>query len=422
MSNPHNGQKLLLVDDNPEFLKLLELYLETEPYELFAFESAEEALPFLDDHDFAAIISDQFMPGLSGLEFLQVARPKQPFSSFILVTGNADRNTAIEAVNSGEIFRFIAKPFKRQLFLDTLEKAIEQYNLHKTNQQLQRETRQLNEQLQQANASLQEKLEELHNQQEALKKANDALEKNFKHSLDLCHRIISTYSPLLGKDTRAVVEICDHFCQSDELSQDVKRELQISAWLHNIGLVGVSRELLTGGNTRFLNRNERRVLESHPIVGQAIVSFMEDLGNVGEIIRAHHERWDGTGYPDGLRQDYIPMAARYLAVACAYVESKLPRNEAVNYIIDQSGKAFFPEAVRLFLKVTELGPLPQQVKEITLNQLRENMVIASDIHTSSGLLLLPEGQRITRDILLRIQHHNLIDAITDRILVYVKGS
>ncbi len=422
MSNPHPGKKLLLVDDNPEFLRLLELYLETEPYELFSFGSAEEALPFLDDYDFAAIISDQFMPGLSGLEFLQIARPKQPFSSFILVTGNADRDTAIEAVNSGEIFRFISKPFRRQVFLDTLQRAIEQYDLHKTNRRLQAETRQLNEQLQQVNRSLEENVRELHDQQGALKRANEALEKNFKHSLDLCHRIIATYSPLLGKDTRAVVQICEHFCQSDELSAKVKRELQISSWLHNIGLVGVSRELLTNGNNRFLNRNERRVLESHPIVGQAIVSFLEDLGDVGQIIRAHHERWDGTGYPDGLRQDYIPMAARYLAVACAYVESKLPRHEAVNFIIDQSGKAFYPEAVRLFLKVTELAPLPQQVKEITLNQLREDMVIASDIHTSSGLLLLPESQPITRDILLRIQHHNLIDAITDRILVYVKGS
>lgn len=414
------SKSVLLVDDHPEVLESMCLLVEDCGLKPVVCTAPQAALEMARQKEFAIVVSDQLMPAMNGLELLSAIHKNRPHASLILVTGMPSTGMAIEAVNTGEIYRFITKPVQPADLRTTLQGAYSRYRLLVTNENLQQEAQLLTAQLQETNANLQEKVFELNEQKQELAQANEALSRNFERSLDLCQRIISTFSPLLGKNTRMVVDICQNMIEASDFSERQQKVLIVSAWLHNIGLLGVSREILSRyyARPKDISPEDKRMIENHPIYGQAIAQFVDNLVDVGHTIRSHHERWDGRGYPDGLREDAIPDMARYLAVACAYVESQLARDKAVEHIIDQSGKAFYPEAVRLFLKITRLMPLPRQIHEITFGELREGMIMASELHTPTGLLLLPEGQRISEDILMRMRHHNLIDAITDRVLVY----
>jgi len=123
------------------------------------------------------------------------------------------------------------------------------------------------------------------------------------------------------------------------------------------------------------------MLHTHPVYSQTLATQIEDRADIGEIVRAHHERWDGKGYPDGLAGEAIPWPARCLAVAVGFVESGLGKNAAIEAILAQSGRAYDPEAVRLFLKVSNLVQLPRQVREILREELQPGMVLANGLYS-----------------------------------------
>jgi HD-GYP domain-containing protein (c-di-GMP phosphodiesterase class II) len=208
---------------------------------------------------------------------------------------------------------------------------------------------------------------------------------------------------------------------SDLLSDSQKHALRTAAWLCDLGLIGVPREMLRAFRSKSeeLSDRERAMLHNHPIYSQTLASLVDDGSGVGEVIRAHHERYDGQGFPDGLAGDSIPWAARCLAVAVGYVESGLPKAAAIDFVLSQSGTAFDPEAVRLFLKVTNLAQLPRQVREITLHELEPGMVLANGIYSPHGLLLIGEGQELSPGTIAKIRSHNQVTPISQRLLVRI---
>jgi hypothetical protein len=160
------------------------------------------------------------------------------------------------------------------------------------------------------------------------------------------------------------------------------------------------------------------MLRNHPIYSQTLASLVDSHAEVGEIIRAHHEHFDGSGYPDGVAGENIPWAARCLAVAVGFVESGLAKGPAIDALLDKSGSAYDPEAVRLFLKVSNLVQLPKQVREILLHELEAGMVLANGIYSPHGLLLIGEGQALSPGTITKIRSHNQVTPISQRLLVY----
>lgn len=413
-------RKILVLDDDETIREALCGQLAWAGHEVVPAASGAEALEHLRRQTFAVILSDHQMPGMSGVEVLAAARAIQPNASRILITGVGSMETVMDAVNLGEISRFLTKPWLQAELLVTVANELQRYQLLEKNELLQAETRQLNQRLASTNAELERRLAELQIQRQNLDDAHGTLKKNFDHSLELCYRIIGSFYPLLGRHTRDVVDICRRMVEQGKFTKDEKRVLDAAAWLHDIGLIGVERDILHRmySEPDTLTQADHAVIRNHPAYGQTLAAFVDELRAVGETIRCHHERFDGKGYPDGLAGESIPWTARCLAVVAAFVGSGMSHNAALEMILRESGKSFDPEAVRLFFKVAQPTTLPRRIREIMLEELQPGMLLAKGIYSPTGILLVPEGQQLSEGTISKINNHNLSTTLAQRLLVY----
>jgi len=413
--------RVLIVDDEPVVLTALQRTLERDHFHVVTCSSPLKALTLVAEQDFAVIISDQRMPEMLGLDFLIECRRIRPRTSRILITAVMALATIVDAINRGEIFRFVAKPWLREELLATVRNAVQRHELVTQNEVLQAETLRLNNDLTAANANLELKVQDLEAQRIQLDAANTELASSYENSLELCRRILTTFDPVLGGQARALLEFATKMAETDQFDDQQRHALKAAAWLCDLGLIGVPREMLRAFRTKpdQLSERERAMLHHHPIYSQTLAAMVDSRPEVGEIIRAHHERYDGNGFPDGLAGQAIPWPARCLAVAIGFVESGLSKAAASDIVLAESGRAYDPEAVRLFLKVTHLVNLPQQVREITLNELEPGMVLASGIYSPHGLLLVGENQQLSLGMIGKIRSHNEVAPINQRLLVRI---
>ena len=419
--SPASTGDILIVDDEPIVLNALQFTLEREGFHVTTCSSPLKALAILQDRPFAVIISDQRMPEMSGLDFLVESRRLSPNCSRILITAVLALPTLVEAINKGEIFRFIAKPWLREELLATVRNAVQRHELITRNEVLRTEAQQLNIRLGEANVALEAKVRELEERRLELDVANRNLSASYEHSLELCGRILATYDPILGGQAQALLEFATQMAATDAFTEAERHTLRTAARLCDLGLIGVPREMIRTfrTNPEQLTERERNMLHSHPIYGQTLATLVDHRPEVGEVVRGHHERFDGTGYPDGLAGESIPWPARCLAVAAAYIESGLSKTAAIDMILALSGSAYDPEAVRLFLKVSNLVQLPKQVREVTLHELEPGMVLASGIYSPHGLLLIGEGKVLGPGTIAKIRSHNQMAPISQRLLVFI---
>ena len=411
---------ILIVDDEPVVLNALKFTLEREGFHVVACTSPLKALAILAERDFSVIISDQRMPEMMGLDFLIESRRLRPQASRILITAVLALPTIVDAINKGEIFRFVAKPWLREELVATVRNAVQRHDLVTKNEALLAETQRLNGQLREANGALEAKVTELEQQRQRLDAANHDLATSYENSLELCRRILTTYDPILGGQAKALIEFAGQMAATDMFTDDERHALRTGALLCDLGLIGVPREMLRAFRSKSdqLTERERNMLHNHPIYGQTLAAFVDSRPEVGEVIRAHHERYDGRGYPDGLAGEAIPWPARCLAVAVGFVESGLSKSAAIDAVLAKSGSEYDPEAVRLFLKVSNLVQLPKQVREIMLHELEPGMVLANGIYSPHGLLLIGEGQALSPGTIAKIRSHNQVTPISQRLLVY----
>ena len=411
---------ILIIDDEAAAVDLLQGDLEHAGFKAVGFTDPEPALEEIRRCRFSVIMADQRMPKLSGLELLAQARELQPSAARILITGVLQLNTVIEAINKGEVFRFIVKPWLREELLATVRNGMHRYQLVCHNEYLQRTTQAMNGQLIDLNRSLEQQNRLVAQKNQQLADLNATLERNLAHSIEICVHTMQTFYPTLGNQARRVHQLSQSMAQLLPLSLEDAHLLTTSAWLYDIGLIGVPRQIIKlwqeePGN---LNPAETALVEQHPILGQELIRFGGHLDKVGEIIRSHHEHFDGSGYPDQLAGANIPWLARLLAVAVAYASSPLTDTDAVEKIKSGSGAAFDPEAVRAFLRAQSITVIPRKERQVMLADLRPGMVLAKGIYTYNGLLLVPEGMQLNATFIEKVLNHNRIQPIVQSLVVY----
>ena len=410
---PPELKRVLIVDDEAIVLMALRSTLQAEGYEVFAVEDPLEAIHLAQTTAFSVILSDQQMPALSGLEFLAQAKELQPNATRILITAVLSLNTVIEAINRGEVYRFIVKPWLREELLVTIRNAALRYEMLYRNAGLHAQTVAMNQQLA-------AQLTQLDAQNRQLQELNETLHKNLDHSVQLCLKTMETFYPLLGQQARRVFAVCQALADSLHLPEDQRRVLEIGSRLYDIGLVSVPRELIRKWKEtpEALADEERAIVELHPALGQELAAFVAELETVGPTIRAHHERYDGGGYPDKLIGEQIPWLARLLAVAVAYADHPSDDATALEYIKTGSGQAFDPDAVRAFLRCLPEAEVPRSQRAVLISELQPGMVVAQGIYNAFGVLLIPEGQTLAEPHIHLVRNHSRISPITQALLVY----
>jgi response regulator RpfG family c-di-GMP phosphodiesterase len=389
--------------------------LQREGYDVTALGDPTEALELLRQNrqnEFAVLLVDQRMPGLTGLEFLAEARTLQPDATRILITGVLSLDTIISAINTGEIYRFIVKPWLREELLVAIHNAVQRFEMLRRTQRLQAQT-------QIANAGLAAQIAKVAEQNQQLENLNSALHRNLYQSVQLCLKTLDAYLPVLGNHAYRVQELCRAMAHTLDLPPEQRQILDIAALLHDIGLVEVPRDVIRKWREtpEMLNDTEVRQIQHHPVLGQEVVGFVEHLKDVGLTIRAHHERYDGSGYPDRLQEDNIPWLARLLSIAVEYATFP-DENAAAEFIKANSGIAFDPEAVRAFMRSLPHASLPRRQREVLLLELRPGMVLAEGIYSSSGLLLVSGERALTESCIEKLRNHDHVNPLALTLLVY----
>lgn len=418
-----SGHKLLLVDDEQGILESLERLFLDEDYHIETATSGREALMKMDDNDFSLIISDQRMPEMTGAEFLEKAKERSPETIRIMLTGHSDIKDAASAVNKGQIYKYINKPWDDDELRLVVKQSIKQYDLLLENRELHRMLRERNDELENVNKGLEQKVQE---RTREIKEKNTELENNFITSIRVFTSLISHYDSFLGDHSKRVSVLSRKLAEHMKLPEAQVLDIEVAGLLHDIGAIGLHKRVISRDASE-LSKTELAQLERHPVLGQESITVIKKLNHVGVIIRHHHERYDGRGYPDGLKRDEIPLAARILAVvdsydlkanARSYFQEASPQL-AVNCLKKNRGSYFDPEIVNAFLDLLEIiTATGSHEVAVPLSSLKKGMKLSRDLLTKSGRLLM-ESESVLREIdLERIHNFHKMDPIVDNVYVH----
>jgi response regulator RpfG family c-di-GMP phosphodiesterase len=339
MNQQPTSDRILIVDDEDNVRSILLRHLEERGSECIACPSALDALSEMKRQPFSLVISDVMMPGMSGMEFLRLAKKEDPETAFIMITGLMDINTAIDSLRIGAC-DFITKPFELPAITRAVDQALESRRLLIENrryrgeleQKVRKRTYELNEALHDVEESYKITLE-------ALVTALDAREHETQAHSQRVREYTLTLAQQLG-------------LKHDDLIQTGR-----GALLHDVGKIGVRDSILLKPGK--LNEDEWVEMRKHPQIGYNILQSIEFLASAAEIVLCHQERWDGKGYPNGLAGMDIPLGARIFAVVDTMdamtsdrpYRKALSFDAALNEIRLNSGTQFDPEVAEAFLSI-----------------------------------------------------------------------
>jgi len=415
--SPDNPPVLLFIDDEPNILSALKRLFRPHGYRIFTADSGAEGLALLEREPVDLVVSDMRMPGMSGAEVLEQVRLKHPEAIRILLTGYADVNSTIAAINRGEIYRYIDKPWNDDAIILTVKQALERKMLQAEKQRLEALTRRQNEELKELNASLEDKVrartEELRQTMDQLSVAHEKLKKGFFTSIQVFSNLMELREGSMAGHSRRVADLSRNLAKKLGLPSPEIQDVVVAALLHDIAKIGLPDHLLTKPFTTF-TPDERAEFIKHPAKGAAALMALEQLANATRLIRAHHERFDGMGYPAGLREDDIPLGARIIAIANDYdglqsgrlIPKCLSADAALKTIIEGRGKRYDPRAVDAFAELMGKPKEESYGPEIVLAaaKLKPGMVLSRDFVSKEGLLMLAREYVLSESLIEQIRN------------------
>ncbi len=427
-----NNHTILFVDDETNILNSLKRLFRGGGYHILAATNGEEALEKLDNNQISLVISDQKMPGMSGVELLHQVRKRSPDTIRIILTGYADIKAAMEAINQGEVYRFVTKPWDPTEIRIIVSQALRQYDLIAENKKLYQLTDRQNRELKGLNNELERKVflrtKEISLKNEELNRLYRNLEKGFFDSIRIFVDLIELYNPFFGGHSKRTALFSRLIAAKYELKEKELESIETAGMLHDIGMIGIPQRI-TDMPFGELEGEDKAIYEQHPVLGQITLGPIERFKEIGSFIRSHHERFDGKGFPDELKGESIPLAARIIAVADIYDKIKerglSPRSspsnqDALKYLKDESGTIFDPQVVTHFLSVLHNLKVNASRKEmaISLGELKKDMVLSRDIYTSNGRFLAVKGTILNEAYIQKIHNYHRINPINGKIYVY----
>ena len=400
---------VLCVDDEANILAALKRSLHGAGYGVLTAVGGEQALALLAETPVDVVVSDMRMPGMDGAQLLEQVHERWPQVVRILLTGQANMDATVAAINRGRILRYISKPWDELDLLSAVREGVERQALEREKLRLEALTQTQNEALRVLNVELESRV--LARTAE-LGEANQKLQRNHLKTIKVFSNLLELRGDQLAGHGRRVAETARDVARAMELREDEVRQVFVAGLLHDIGLIGVLDKLLAKPVSRFAP-DELALYRSHATVGEQSLMALDDMQPMLPMIRGHHERFDGDGFPDQLAGAAVPLGARILSVADAFddlqtgqmVETKLTVAEARTILRQGRGTQFDPEVLDVFLHITE----PQKPKPVQLAlrvpsvALEPDMVLAADLVSTRGVLMLTAGHRFTPSLIRRVR-------------------
>ncbi len=317
-------ETVLFVDDTQFTLQLLRDLFKDADFRLLTAADASEALEIIRREDITLVVSDNVMPGMSGLEFLSCLKEISPDTVKILMSAYADLASALAAINRSEVFRYILKPWQDNDMIAAVQQGLERYRL----------------------------LQKMRQEDEGvLRSLAQTIELKDPSTRGHCDRV-SVYALSIA--------------EALNLSREFRREIKYGSWLHDCGKIGISEAILNGSGQ--LSADEFETMKKHSSWGDDVASKANLSPVARNIIRYHHERYDGSGYPEGLAGEAIPLEARIVAVADVFdaLSSDRPYRscysleETLSMVESMCGKALDPIITNAFLGLIREGVVTEQ--------------------------------------------------------------
>ncbi len=354
---------ILIVDDENSILNAFKRILADEDYEVHFASSGSEGLNKLRSapKPYSLIISDQRMPEMSGVQFFAQAKEIFPDAIRILLTGYADSDAIIEAINKGGVHLYFTKPWHEEEILLHIKQSLSKVEILAENNRLVELIEDKNKALTQLNKKLEQKAKEKTNdlliQTEKLKESYKKSQIILDGIVKTLSKIIETRDPYTSGHEDQVAKIACKIAREMKLPEEQVSFIHIAATLHDIGKISVPSEILTKPSA--LSNLEREIIKTHCKVANDVLVNIDFPYPVAEVIYQHHERIDGSGYPRGLKGDQIALEARIIGVAdvidamASYrpYRPALGVDAAIAEIIRHKGITYDPTVVDACLKV-----------------------------------------------------------------------
>lgn len=320
--DPNPIANLLFVDDEPNVLKALRRLFRGAEYSVQLAESGMAALAILQQHPIDLIISDMRMPQMDGAEFLTQAAERWPNCVRILLTGYADIDSTIAAVNKGRIYSYCSKPWEDHELKILVNNALEQKRLRDERRQLFDIINRQNQELKELNAGLEEKVEkrteQLRKSLTLIDQAHDALKKQYTDSVKVFAKTIEMRPGIKSGHAKYIAENAWEVARRLGMDAADLKDLVYAGLLLQIGKMSLPDSLLTLPMLSMNSQQRKRYL-NHALEGQSLLKGLEPLHAAAELIAHQYEHYDGSGEPSGWAGRAIPLGARVLAVVRDYI-------------------------------------------------------------------------------------------------------
>jgi len=346
MTIMHNGA-LLIVDDEPNVTSSLNRQLRLDGYTIYTANSGKAGLELLKENNIGVVLSDLMMPEMDGVTFLELVKQERPEVVRMLLTAHGSLNNAMAAINRLQIFGYLTKPWSSEELRGAITRAFQHYNLIAENKRLQQLTEEQNQQLSLINDNL----------ENLVRKRTFQLEEAVREGVVMLAMAAEAKDDDTGEHVHRIQEVTREICAGLGIPSEESEQISFFSIMHDVGKIHIPDRILQKPGP--LDAEEWGVMQTHCIAGEKILGNKPFYQTAREIARSHHERWDGNGYPDGLKGESIPLAARIVTVADIFdaltherpYKPAWPVEEALAEMKMLSGKVFDPEIVSVFLRI-----------------------------------------------------------------------
>lgn len=420
-------RQVLFVDDEGHILRAVRRLLDDAPYELLTCESGEEAKRVLEEENIAVLISDQRMPGISGAELLQFAANNFPDTVRIMLTGNNDVRTAMEAINRGAVFRFVTKPWESDAFHEMVDRALEHHELLTSRSRYEAYIARQNETLQRLNEELEsrvaERTAELVAKQEEVVRLYQELQKSFDATIRVLLSIMELGEIHVVEHCRRTAERVQEVGKALKMKPRALRDLERAARLHWLGLINAPASIFQKEVEDF-DAVEQATWEFHPLLGQQAIQHVPELVQPGRIILHYLSRYDDPYFRVGEDFDESGPLTEELITSCqvlamsscferlrtrlggqsASMASELVE-EGIARVVLKSGRQFSPDLVAVFTDIATRDLISERTQELGLEfeEVRAGMVLSRPLQTLQGIPVAPRDMIVTDELLERLR-------------------